>query len=93
MAKGDLTVAHNEFRSALKFFKELDLPIEAASTRLRIAKTLRLDGDRDGADIEIDTARRIFKPNQADCYCQLCDELRYLASVSKRIDVQEIRSG
>ena len=79
LAKGDRSPALNDFRAALKLFKELDLPIEAALTRLRIANTLRFDGDNDGADMEIDTARRFFNTIQADYYCQLCDQLQRTA--------------
>jgi len=74
-AQGDLALAMREFRNALTQHKAMELPTEAAITRLRIAEALQLSGDTAGADIEIDTARRYLTSIQAVYYCRLCDEM------------------
>ena len=81
LATGDLKTAMQEFRNALTQYKAMELPIEAAITRLRMAEVLRTSGDTSGADIEITTAQRYFTTIQADFYSRLCDDMH------KRINV------
>ena len=75
MATSDLVTAAQHFRSAVRLLKELDLPIESAVVRMRLAKTMAQQGDREGAELELGTARRTFETTQARWYLNMCNNL------------------
>ena len=75
MATSNLVAAAQHFRSAARLLKELDLPIESAVVRMRLAKTMAQQGDREGAELELGTALRTFETTQARWYLQMCNNL------------------
>jgi DNA-binding CsgD family transcriptional regulator len=60
MAEGDPRGALVALRIAWDAWRELDAPYEAARTRVLLGLACRHLGDRDGADLELDAARRVF---------------------------------
>jgi ATP/maltotriose-dependent transcriptional regulator MalT len=61
MAEGDPRGALVALRIAWDAWRELDAPYEAARTRVLLGLACRHLGDRDGADLELDAARRVFE--------------------------------
>ena len=66
-ARGSLDLANQDFekgctslRRALEFWLEVNLPYEAAMTRVLLAKAYRGMGDRASAELELRTARSAF---------------------------------
>jgi len=81
-ARGELALANNDTEAAIRHFKlamaklkNLELPIEAAITRMGLARALLLNGDREGAEMELRAARRVFAESQAHFYAQKSEEL------------------
>lgn len=60
LAEGDAAAALQELHSAIEAWLQIDCPYELARTRVLCVKAHRLVGDLDGADMELDAARRIF---------------------------------
>jgi DNA-binding NarL/FixJ family response regulator len=60
LAAGQDRPALGALRSAAAGWRELDMPYESARTRLAIARALKAEGDRDGAEVEFESARRAF---------------------------------
>jgi DNA-binding CsgD family transcriptional regulator len=61
LAEGDPAGARAVLRDARAAWQELDAPFEAANTRLSMAIACRRLGDEDGAEIELEAARRVFE--------------------------------
>jgi ATP/maltotriose-dependent transcriptional regulator MalT len=61
LAEGDPKAALPACRTAWTFWRQLDVPYEAARTQVLIAQACRALGDRDSADIELDAACRTFQ--------------------------------
>ncbi|MGH3518362.1 MAG: response regulator transcription factor [Haloechinothrix sp.] len=61
LAEGDVRAACDSLRLARSAWQELEAPYEAAEVRLLMAKACRELGDNDGADVELDAARRTFE--------------------------------
>jgi len=60
LAEGSTAAALEQFRAALRGWRELQLPYEEARARLLIGTTQRVLGDEEGGRIEIDAARAGF---------------------------------
>lgn len=60
LAEDDPRAALVALHGALGTWSELEAPYEAARTRVLIAVACRQLGDTDGADIELEAARRVF---------------------------------
>ncbi len=61
LADGDVAGACAALRRAWTAWHELDAPYEGACVRLRMAEACRQLGDHDTANMELDSARRIFE--------------------------------
>jgi ATP/maltotriose-dependent transcriptional regulator MalT len=61
LAEGDPAGARAVLRDARAAWQELDAPFEAANTRLSLGIACRRLGDEDGAEIELEAARRVFE--------------------------------
>jgi DNA-binding winged helix-turn-helix (wHTH) protein len=75
-ATGDLLLAVHHFRTAIHLLHGLDLPIESAVARMRLAQCIAQQGDREGAEMELAAARRVFERTQARWYLSMCDTLQ-----------------
>jgi DNA-binding CsgD family transcriptional regulator len=60
LAEGAAEKALPALRAACRQWHELDVPYEAARTRVLIARACRTLGDRESAELELETARRVF---------------------------------
>jgi DNA-binding CsgD family transcriptional regulator len=60
LAEGAAEKALPALRAACRQWHELDVPYEAARTRVLIAQACRALGDRESADLELETARGVF---------------------------------
>jgi DNA-binding CsgD family transcriptional regulator len=60
LAEGAPEQASAPLRRALQLWRELDVPHEAARTRVLIASACRALGDEDAATMELDAARQVF---------------------------------
>lgn len=60
LAEDDPSGALVSLRRAWRGWRELEVPYEAASTRVLIARACRSLGDDDGAEMELDAARSAF---------------------------------
>jgi ATP/maltotriose-dependent transcriptional regulator MalT len=60
LAEGSAEKALPALRAACRQWHELDVPYEAARTRVLIAQACRTLGDRESADLELATARQVF---------------------------------
>lgn len=61
LAEGEPKPALRKLREALQTWQELEAPYEAAKTQVLIAAACLEIDDRDGADLEYQTARRAFE--------------------------------
>lgn len=61
LAEDDPAGARVVLRDARAAWHELDAPFEAANTRVSMGIACRRLGDEDGAEIELDAARRVFE--------------------------------
>ncbi|HEY3068720.1 MAG TPA: tetratricopeptide repeat protein [Gaiellaceae bacterium] len=61
LAEQDPDEAITCFRRALKLWREVDLPYDAAKTRVQLAAAYRAQGDEDGATSELDAAKAAFE--------------------------------
>lgn len=61
LAEGDPGGALVELRRAWTGWQELEVPYEAARVRVLVGLACRHLGDRDGAEMELDAARRVFQ--------------------------------
>jgi len=61
LASRHATEAMIPLRRAWESWHELEMPYEEAQSRVLIAAALQQIGDRDGRNIELDAARRVFK--------------------------------
>jgi class 3 adenylate cyclase len=61
LADGDVDGAVTCLRRALKIWRDIDAPYDAARTRLLLGQAYRLQGDEDGAEEELDTAKSAFE--------------------------------
>jgi DNA-binding NarL/FixJ family response regulator len=60
LAAGDATAALTRLRNALNVWRSLEVPYEAARSRVLMAQACRALGDADSAQLELDTARAAF---------------------------------
>ncbi|HEX6535243.1 MAG TPA: LuxR C-terminal-related transcriptional regulator [Gemmatimonadaceae bacterium] len=61
LAEGDAGAALAELRRAFTEWSALDAPYDAARTRVLLARACRALGDHDGAALEMDAARVLFR--------------------------------
>jgi DNA-binding NarL/FixJ family response regulator len=61
LAKGDASAALGALRRACAAWRDLEMPYEAARTRVQIALACQALGDHDAADLEFDAARAVFE--------------------------------
>ena len=61
LAEDDPRAALADLRTAWRSWREIEAPYEAARTRVLIGLCCRRLGDRDGAEMELDAARWIFR--------------------------------
>lgn len=61
LAAGDPKAALGSLRAAWRGWRELDAPYEAARARVLLASVCRALGDTDGAEMELDAARSVFR--------------------------------
>lgn len=61
LCEGDPAAACAQLRRVWPVWRELDLPYEAARVRLRMAQAYRQLADHDSAELELDSARRVFE--------------------------------
>jgi ATP/maltotriose-dependent transcriptional regulator MalT len=60
LAEGDARAALGPLRRAHATWQSLDVPYEAARARVLVGIACRQVGDEDGAEMELDSARRVF---------------------------------
>lgn len=72
LARGNCGEALSCFRGAVDALQGLDLPVEAAVVRLRLAACMAQAGDHDEAEIELFTARKAFERAGARFYVEQC---------------------
>jgi DNA-binding NarL/FixJ family response regulator len=75
LAEGEPKAALGSLRSACRLWQRLDVPFEAARTRVLIAVACRAVGDRDTAGLERDVARAVFERMGAGPALTRLDEL------------------
>jgi DNA-binding winged helix-turn-helix (wHTH) protein len=82
-ARGELAVAEGHraeglalLRAALRAWTEVEVPIAAAHTRLRLATLLAAEGDRDAALLELNAAHAIFRRAGAEGWIVICGKLQ-----------------
>jgi class 3 adenylate cyclase len=61
IARGDSAKAVRDLREALRLWRDLDLPYEAAETRMELARAYRAEEDHDSAVIELRSALATFQ--------------------------------
>ena len=61
LAESNPRAALTALRDAVSLWRELEIPYEAARTSVLVALCYRARGDRDGASLEFDAARRVFE--------------------------------
>ncbi len=76
LAEGAAEKALPALRAACRQWHELDVPYEAARTRTLIAQACRALGDRESADLELETARRVFAELGAATDLSIVDGMR-----------------
>jgi DNA-binding CsgD family transcriptional regulator len=76
LAEGAAEKALPALRTACRQWHELDVPYEAARTRVLIAQACRTLGDRESADLELETARQVFADLGAATDISTVDGLR-----------------
>ena len=76
LAEGAAEKALPALRAACRQWHELDVPYEAARTRMLIAQACRALGDGESADLELETARQVFAELGAATDLSLVDGLR-----------------
>ena len=60
LAEGDAIEAVRRLRLAIKSWREVKAPYEVAADQVLVATGLRAAGDHDGADLELEAARKTF---------------------------------
>ncbi|MGZ8632004.1 MAG: adenylate/guanylate cyclase domain-containing protein [Actinomycetota bacterium] len=73
--EGDAGAAIGELRTAIRLWKEADLPFETAQARRCLATAHRLDGDESSAELELRAAHGIFDQLGAALEAQRCLDL------------------
>jgi DNA-binding CsgD family transcriptional regulator len=66
LAEGDVDGALGVLRRAWDLWRDLDAPYEAAKVRVIVGRACRQMGDLDGAALEVDAARKVFRELGAD---------------------------
>ncbi|OSC38738.1 helix-turn-helix transcriptional regulator [Mycobacterium decipiens] len=61
LAEGDSTAAQRELQRAMAAWRQLEMPYEAARTRVQIGLACRAVNDHDLAGLEFDAAREVFE--------------------------------
>lgn len=61
LAEGDVAAALTALRQACEGWRSLGMPFDAARARVQLAQACRALGDVDAADLELDSARRVFE--------------------------------
>jgi DNA-binding NarL/FixJ family response regulator len=61
LAEGDAPAAVEALRSACREWEELEMPYETARARLLVGLAYRALGDMDGANLELEAARRVLR--------------------------------
>ena len=80
LAERDIEGASRSLRRACETWRELGMPYEEAQTRLLLASVCDKRGDRDGRQLEIETARRIFTRLRAEpCLARIAEESQRVA--------------
>ena len=90
LAEGAAEKALPALRAACRQWHELDVPYEAARTRTLIAQACRAVGDRESADLELETARRVFAELGAATDLSIVDGLRGSAADTAGLSAREL---
>src|SRR5690349_18024090 len=90
LAEGAAEKALPALRAACRQWHELDVPYEAARTRTLIAQACRALGDRESADLELETARRVFAELGAATDLSIVDGLRGSAADTAGLSPREL---
>ena len=90
LAEGAAEKALPALRAACRQWHELDVPYEAARTRTLIAQACRALGDRESADLELETARRVFAELGAATDLSIVDGLRGSAADTAGLSAREL---
>jgi len=61
LAEGDAESAIRELRSAIRHWQDVGAPYEVARERFTLSRAIRVQGDDDAADLELETARSEFE--------------------------------
>jgi class 3 adenylate cyclase len=75
LAEGDVEGAVTCLRRALKIWRDIDAPYDAAATRVLLAQAYRLQGDEDGAQEELAASKAAFERLGAVRDARHADEL------------------
>jgi DNA-binding winged helix-turn-helix (wHTH) protein len=82
-ARGELALAEGRrteglalLRGALRAWMEVEVPIAAAHTRLRLTVLLAAEGDRESAVLELNAAHAAFRRAGADGWLQICGQIK-----------------
>lgn len=68
--------AVHAFRHALQIYNDMDVPLETAATRLRLAEAMLAVGDPEAAALELESAESVFARNETRLYMNDCRTLR-----------------
>jgi tetratricopeptide (TPR) repeat protein len=74
MARGEPDSAAAHFAPLVRALNALQMPIESALVRLRLARALGRQGDAGGAGLELAAARHVFEAAGAAWYLKMCDD-------------------
>ena len=65
VARGDDSVARERYETSISLLKKLDLSIDVAEIRLEYARFLSGLGDSEGAQAQLEDARKLFAEREA----------------------------
>ncbi|MGH8925264.1 MAG: adenylate/guanylate cyclase domain-containing protein [Acidimicrobiia bacterium] len=90
LAEGEAAEASRRLRSAIKSWREVKAPYEVAVDRVLLASALRVVGDHDGADFELEAARKTFSDLGAQHDLATTERLISSAAARRR-EAEEVR--
>jgi class 3 adenylate cyclase len=90
LAEGNATEALRRLRLAIKGWREVKAPYEVAIDQVLVATALRSGGDHDGADLELEAARKAFADLGAKHDLAATERL-ISSAASRRGEAEEVR--
>jgi class 3 adenylate cyclase len=90
LAEGEAAEASRRLKSAIKNWREVKAPYEVAVDRVLLASALRTFGDHDGADLELEAARKTFGDLGAQHDLAAAERLIYSAA-ARRGEAEQVR--